>query len=122
MKIPVAVRKKRPNWSRDRTSTENADKHPCDRCPALLSVLQAAWGGSVLFSKKHKHLIAGIERYLRITPSHVILISADVTCTVAISPSVPRDPNKDMREQIEILGNIYTFSMYYGLTLRNKTC
>ncbi len=37
---------------------------PVPNCYNLdLSFLQAAWGGSVLFSKKHKHLVAGIERF-----------------------------------------------------------
>lgn len=37
---------------------------PVSNCYNLdLSFLQAAWGGSVLFSKKHKHLVSGIERF-----------------------------------------------------------
>lgn len=26
-------------------------------------LVQAAWGGSVLFSKKHRHLMKGVDRY-----------------------------------------------------------
>lgn len=70
-----------------------------------LFVLQAAWGGSVLFSKKHKHLIAGIERYIHITFPHFIISSTKVTCTVNMLLFVPKVPSRDMRVQIETVQN-----------------
>lgn len=36
----------------------------CEPCENLLSFFcQACWGGSVLFSKKHRHLMKGVDRY-----------------------------------------------------------
>uniref|UniRef100_A0A9J7YE14 Cysteine sulfinic acid decarboxylase n=1 Tax=Cyprinus carpio carpio TaxID=630221 RepID=A0A9J7YE14_CYPCA len=49
-----------------------------------LSPLQAAWGGSVLFSKKHKHLVSGIERANSVTWNPHKMLLTGLQCSVIL--------------------------------------
>uniref|UniRef100_A0A8C1ULI4 Cysteine sulfinic acid decarboxylase n=1 Tax=Cyprinus carpio TaxID=7962 RepID=A0A8C1ULI4_CYPCA len=46
--------------------------------------VDAAWGGSVLFSKKHKHLVAGIERANSVTWNPHKMLLAGLQCSVVL--------------------------------------
>ncbi|KAI2649538.1 Cysteine sulfinic acid decarboxylase [Labeo rohita] len=46
--------------------------------------IDAAWGGSVLFSKKHKHLVAGIERANSVTWNPHKMLLAGLQCSVVL--------------------------------------
>uniref|UniRef100_A0A4W4H3Q5 Cysteine sulfinic acid decarboxylase n=1 Tax=Electrophorus electricus TaxID=8005 RepID=A0A4W4H3Q5_ELEEL len=46
--------------------------------------VDAAWGGSVLFSKKHKHLVAGIERANSMTWNPHKMLMAGLQCSVIL--------------------------------------
>ncbi|XP_051516159.1 cysteine sulfinic acid decarboxylase-like isoform X1 [Myxocyprinus asiaticus] len=46
--------------------------------------VDAAWGGSVLFSKKHKHLVSGIERANSVTWNPHKMLLAGLQCSVVL--------------------------------------
>uniref|UniRef100_A0A8C2IZL6 Cysteine sulfinic acid decarboxylase n=1 Tax=Cyprinus carpio TaxID=7962 RepID=A0A8C2IZL6_CYPCA len=46
--------------------------------------IDAAWGGSVLFSKKHKHLVSGIERANSVTWNPHKMLLAGLQCSVIL--------------------------------------
>uniref|UniRef100_A0A8C1X1Y8 Cysteine sulfinic acid decarboxylase n=1 Tax=Cyprinus carpio TaxID=7962 RepID=A0A8C1X1Y8_CYPCA len=48
----------------------------------------AAWGGSVLFSKKHKHLVSGIERANSVTWNPHKMLLTGLQCSVIFNPSI----------------------------------
>uniref|UniRef100_A0A8C1I2U4 Cysteine sulfinic acid decarboxylase n=1 Tax=Cyprinus carpio carpio TaxID=630221 RepID=A0A8C1I2U4_CYPCA len=53
--------------------------------------VDAAWGGSVLFSKKHKHLVAGIERANSVTWNPHKMLLAGLQCSVVLFRDTTQD-------------------------------